>query len=143
MFVWTAYLYRGEIAGFTARVTGWRWAKAISADAAAAVKAPPVPWHEALERCHAAFVKYMKVPAGPVIGNRQIAASDKFRPHVERLCRLLDEQGIPRPDIPDGIVFNDTHKWSVFLAKLWAFRDDPEQAKKVYPKMREGTCPAA
>lgn len=93
---------------------------------------------EELKRCHEAFVEYLEVPPGPIIGNMQVAASEKFRPHIEGLCQLLDEQGIPHPEIPDGIVFDNTHQWGMFLARLLASRDDLERARQVYPNMREG-----
>ena len=52
---------------------------------------------------------------------------------MEALCRVLDEQNIPHPDIDhDGLIIIDYGKWSVCLGKLWAVRHDVEQARKVY-----------
>ena len=92
------------------------------------------PWHEALERCHAAFLEYMKVPASSPISNEEIAATQAFLPHVHELCRLLDKQGIPHPDIPDGLIFDDTGKWGDFMARLLAVRGDIDEARTVKEK---------
>ena len=95
------------------------------------------PWHEALERCHAAFLEYMKVPASRPISNEEIVATQAFLPHVHKLCRLLDEQGIPHLDIPDGLIFDNTGKWGVFMARLLAVRGDRDEARKVLAEMKE------
>lgn len=124
-------LYMHKFAGTAGKGVSLSRSVVDRAKVAVGLRSVPMRGQEELKRFHEAFVEYLQVPAGPVIGNMQVAASDKFRPHIEGLCRLLDEQGIPHPDIPDGIVFDDTHKWGIFLAKLLAFRDDLEKARPV------------
>ena len=86
-----------------------------------------------LERCHAEFVKYIRNCSGEYpIGQQDIAATQAFLPHVVKLCRILDEQDIPHPPIPQGVTFTGTGEWGRFLANLMAVQHDIEQARRVY-----------
>ena len=85
-----------------------------------------------LERCHQALVKYMAIPAGRPIGEDEIAGSAELYPHLAELCRILDEQGIPHPEIDYDLTIVDTGPWAKFLGDLWAVRHDIELARRVY-----------
>ena len=85
-----------------------------------------------LERCHQALVKYMAIPARRPIGEDEIAGSAELYPHLAELCRILDEQDIPHPEIDYGLTIVDTGPWAKFLGDLWAVRHDIEQARRVY-----------
>ena len=89
-----------------------------------------------LERCHGELVKYIAKPYDYPIGQQEIAATQEFLPHVVKLCRILDEQGIPHPPIPRGLTFTGTGEWGRFLADLMAVQHDIELARRVYQDSR-------
>ena len=98
---------------------------------------PLAPWHEELERCHEEFVKYVGTPYEYPIGQREIAATQAFLPHIVRLCRVLDDHGIPHPPIDTGdLTFTGTGEWGTFLASLLALRSDVEAARSLYRDMK-------
>lgn len=83
-----------------------------------------------LERCHQALVKYMAIPAQRPISNDEIAGCAELYP--AELCRILDEQDIPHPEIDYGITIVDTGVWARFLGDLRAVRHDIDQARRVH-----------
>ena len=86
-----------------------------------------------LERCQQALVKYSAIPSERMVGSAHIAGSTELYPYMTDLCRVLDEQEIPHPEIDyDGLTIVDTGKWSRFLGELWAVRHDIERARRVY-----------
>lgn len=95
-------------------------------------EAGPMAGIPELERCHQALVKYMAIPAQSPISKDEIAGSAELYPHMAELCRILDEQGIPRPDIDYHLTIVNTGPWAKFLGDLWAVRHDIEQARCVY-----------
>ena len=101
---------------------------------------PNAPWHDDLERCHEAFVKYIREPYEYPIGQQEIAATQAFLPHIVRLCHVLDEHNISHPPLDAGdLTFTGTGEWGDFMARLMAVRGDLEEARKVYPKMLKGS----
>ena len=63
-----------------------------------------------LKRGHQVRVKDMARPPTSPISSEEIAGSAELYPHMEALCRVLDEQNIPPPDIDhDGLIIVD---WS-------------------------------
>ena len=113
-----------------------RWFRRLREAQRLAATAPtttPIEGIPELERCHAALVEYIasctdKYP----IGQQDIAASQKFLPHVVRLYRLLDEQNISHPPIRRGVTFTGTGELGRFLAELMAVQHDIKQARRVY-----------
>ena len=113
----------------------WWIRRRVAARAARAEKLPStaIAGIPELERCHAAFVEYIASCSDHYpIGQQDLAATQKFLPHLHDLCRVLNEQGIACPAIRRGITFTGTGEWGEFLAKLWAARHDIEQARRVY-----------
>ena len=90
-------------------------------------------WHRDLERCYQEFVKYMGIPTGLENNRRIIAASVVLYPHMEKLCKSLDDKQIPHPEIDyDGLAIVDTGIWSKFLGKLMSVQHDINLARNVY-----------
>ncbi|MCY4471135.1 MAG: hypothetical protein OXC08_20660 [Thiotrichales bacterium] len=86
-----------------------------------------------LERCQQALVKYMAIPLERPVGRAEIAGSVELYPYMTDLCRVLNDQGIPHPEIDyRGLTIVDTGKWRRFLGDLWAVRHDLERAKCVH-----------
>ena len=85
-----------------------------------------------LKHCQQALVKYMAIPSQPTLGSAHIAGSAELYPYMTDLCRVLDEQEIPHPEIDYYLEIVGTGIWSKFLGALWAVRHDIEQAKRVY-----------
>ena len=85
-----------------------------------------------LEKCQQELVEYLRVPSESPIGPSQIAATQAFRRHVKQLCQILDEQSIPHPPIPEGLIFDGWKVWGDFLSNLMAVRHDIEKARRVY-----------
>ena len=92
----------------------------------------PIEGVAELERCQKRLVIYLTVPVDSPVSQLQIAATQEFLPHVVRLCRILDEQGIPHPPIRRGLTFTGTGEWGRFLAELMAVQHDIERARRVY-----------
>ena len=92
-----------------------------------------------LELCQQELVKYLNVPYKHPIGNREIAATQEFLPHLKALCHILDEQDIPHPPLPDPkeLTFTGTGKWGDFFSSLLAVRHDLEKARKVWQATSE------
>ena len=89
---------------------------------------PLVEWVGVRElcECNGALVEYLSVPT-----SKEIAASNKLRPHLKRALRVLDQQDISYPDFDtNAMVINDTLKWSNFLSTLLACCDDLERAQE-------------
>ena len=91
-----------------------------------------------LERCNQEFVKYVGTPYNYPIGQKEIAATQAFLPHLKTLCHILDEQDISHPPLPNPreLTFTGTGKWGDFLSSLWAVRHDLEKARKVFRLLR-------
>ena len=85
-----------------------------------------------LVRCQQALIKYMAIPRERPISSAEIAGSVELYPYMTDLCRILDEQGIPHPQIDYGLTIVDTRKWSKFLGDLWAVRHDTAKARCVH-----------
>jgi len=87
-----------------------------------------------LERCREALVKYMGLPTGRLSDiPARIAGSAELYPYMTDLCRVLDEQKIPHPEIDwDATTIIATGKWSRFLGELWAVRHNIDAARRVY-----------
>lgn len=92
----------------------------------------PIQGIEELKRCQMALVKYMAIPRSSPIGSAEIAGSVELYPFMTDLCRILDEQAIPHPEIDYGIIIVDTKRWSKFVGDLWAVRHDIEKARRLY-----------
>ena len=85
-----------------------------------------------LERCREALVEYMAIDE-QVIGSATVAGTAKLYPYLTDLCRILDEQEIPHPEIEYTVLeIRNTGIWSRFLGDLWAERHDIERARRVY-----------
>ena len=103
------------------------------------VTAVPVEGIEDIERFQAELVKYLAaMPRGP-LGTQDIALAQALLPFAEKARRVLDEQGIPHPQIDVGVMFEGPLNWGKFLARVLAVGDDVEKARKVYLQMTEGT----
>ena len=96
----------------------------------------PMRGIEELERCQQALVKYMAIPAQRMAGSAHNAGSAELYPYMVELCRILDDQGIPHPEIDYHLEIVDTGVWSRFLGDLWAVRHDIERARRVYSGSR-------
>lgn len=121
-------------ADFEAQVTGGaqgEWVRP-SVEDSEVDQIVPIASIPELERCHQALVKYMAIPAQRPIGKDEIAGSAELYPYMAELCRILDEQRIPHPEIDYHLTIVDTGPWAKFLGDLWAVRHDIEQARRVY-----------
>ena len=100
------------------------------------LRATPVRGIAEIERCHKELVKYIRSqPPGP-IGFEHVALWGEFQPHIVTVCRILDEQKIPYPEIDTSIIFVGTGEWRTFFARLLAVKDDVEKARLVYGQMQ-------
>lgn len=100
---------------------------------------PKAPWHDDLDRCHRELVNYIREPYEYPIGQREIATTQAFLPHIVRLCRVLDKYSISYPPLDTrATTFTDTGKWGDFMARLMACQNDLAEARRVWPKMEEG-----
>ena len=100
--------------------------------APAASATTPMAGIAELDLCQKALVKYMAIPSQSIGESAQIAGSAELYPHMATLCGILDEQGIPHPEIDYYLTIGDTGPWAKFLGDLWAVRHDIEQAQRVY-----------
>ena len=91
-----------------------------------------------IERCHQELVKYICSQQPDQIGFEDNALWVAFQPHIETVCRILDEQEIPHPEIDTDIILVGTREWGTFLAKVLAVKHDVEKARLVYGEMRSG-----
>ena len=89
-----------------------------------------------IERCHQELVKYIRSQPPDPIGFEHVALWGEFQPHIVDVCRILDEQKIPYPEIDVSIIFVDMGKWGTFLARLLAVKDDVRKARLVYSQMQ-------
>ena len=117
-------------------ISDWRakWRERVAARSTASAHAGtnPIQGFPELEACRAALTGYMALPATRMVGSAHIVGSAKLYPYLADLCRILDEQEIPHPEIDYHLTIVDTGKWARFLGDLWAARHDLERARRVY-----------
>ena len=84
-----------------------------------------------LRKCHEELVDYMALPRDRLIAPEEIAASANLKLHLKRTLQVLDRQAIPHPGFnTDGLVIDDTLRWSNFLSRILACPDDLDGARR-------------
>ena len=96
----------------------------------------PMTGHAEVEHCQQVLIKYLAIPSQRMLGSAHIAGSLELYPYMTELCRVLDDQGIPHPEIDYHLEIVDTGVWSRFLGDLWAVRHDIKRARRVYSGSR-------
>ena len=158
-FIWTFRSYRHKGQSFTVAAEPIRWRFSTSEPTVTLtratvwtrirnwtirrkrLRATPVRGIAEIERCHTELVKYIRSQPPDPIGFEHVALWGEFQPHIVNVCRILDEQKIPYPEIDPGIIFVGTGKWRTFLARLLAVKDDVGKARLVCGQMqRPAAC---